>query len=270
MNDQNVEYLKERVFFLGFGDKLNAELEKNIKAQKDQFQLPIQGEFNKGDKKEVVDFMLDFSKSKQNDMYFLNNYNATLKSDDPEKERSQTFYINKGNGVTAKEAYNLLEGRAVHKKLTNKDGDPYEAWLQLNPKKEENGNHKVQQFHSAWGYDVNKSLEKHPIKELADPEQKERLIKSLEKGNLQQVTYTRNDKEEKMFLEANPKDRNVIVYDAQMVKQFQGIKEHKGEKAEVSKSQDENSSEKKKSDKKDISEEPDATEKKAKGRKISV
>ncbi len=269
MEDQkNVDYLKERIFFLGFGDKLNADLEKNIKAQKEQFQLPMQGEFNKGDKKEVVNFALDFTKSKQNDMYFLNNYKATLKNDDPEKERSQTFYINKGNGVTAKEAYNLLEGRAVHKKLTNKDGDPYEAWLQLNPKKEENGNHKVQQYHSAYGFDLQKSLDKHPLKELVNPDQKERLIKSLEKGNLQEVSYTRNDKEEKMYVEANPKDRNVILYDAQMVKQFQGIKEKKGETSEMTKSQDNTPTEKNRSEKKETSEEPEA--KRSKGRKMSV
>ena len=43
----------------------------------------------------------------------------------------QTFYLNKGKGVTAKEAYNLLEGRAVHKELTTKAGEPYKAWIQL-------------------------------------------------------------------------------------------------------------------------------------------
>jgi hypothetical protein len=270
MDDQNAKYLNDRLFYLGFGEKLSAELEKNMKAGKEQFQLPVQGEFTKGDQKKVVDYTIDFSKSKESDMYFLNKYQATLKNDDPEKERSQTFYINKGSGVTAKEAYNLLEGRAVHKKLTNREGEPYEAWLQLQEKKEDNGHHKVQQFHSAYGYDLEKSLAKHPIKELGDPDQKERLIKSLEKGNLQQVTYTRNEKEEKMLLEANPKDRNVIVYDAQMVKQFQGIKEHQGEKTGVSKSQDDNSSEKKKSDRKEVLDEPDAKEKKAKGRKMSV
>lgn len=268
MNDKNAEYLKERMFYLGFGDKLNADLEKNIKAQKEQFQLPIQAEFTKGDKKNIVEFNLDFTKSKENDMYFLNNYKATIKHDDPEKEKSQTFYINKGNGVTAKEAYNLLDGRAVHKKLTNKEGEPYEAWLQLNPKVEENGNHKIQQYHSAYGFDLEKSLSKHPIKELADPEQKEKLKRSLEKGNLQQVTYTRNDKDEKMFLEANPKERNVIVYDDSMRRQFQGIKEHKEEKNEVKEGKEESNTQKQKpAEKKDDSE---PGERKTKGRKMSV
>jgi hypothetical protein len=270
MNEKNTDYLKKQIFYLGFGNKLDVDLQNNIKAQKDQFQLPILAEFSKGDKIDIVSFKLDFTKSKEenSDMYFLNSYKATLKHDDPGKEKSQTFYINKGSGVTAKEAYNLLEGRAVHKKLTNKENVPYEAWIQLNPKIEENGNHKVQQYHSAYGFDLQKNLDKHPIKELTNPEQKERLINSLEKGNLQQVTYTRNDKEEKMYVEANPKDRNVIFYDVQMVKQFQGIKEKKGEASEMTKSQDSNASEKNRSEKKEVNEEPDA--KRSKGRKMSV
>lgn len=262
MNDQNAEYLKERLFYLGFGDKLNAELDKNIKAGKEQFQLPLQAEFTKGDKKEVVDYLIDFSKSKQQDVYFLNNYKATLKQG--AEEKSQKFYINKGNGISAKEAYNLLDGRAVHKKLTNKEGNEYEAWLQLNPAKTENGNHKMHQYHSAWNFDVQKSLNKLPIKELQDTEQKEKLIKSLEKGNLQSVTFKRDDKEEKMFVEANPKEHSVNVYDAQMRKQFQGIKEHKGEKTDMKKGQSE-----KNQHAKDTTDEGEPGEKKSTGRKIS-
>lgn len=271
MNEQNAEYLKERLFYLGFGDKLNAELEKSIRQQSEQFKLPIQAEFSKGTQKDVVEFSLDFSKSKQSDMYFLNNYQASLKNDDPEKERSQTFYINKGNGVTAKEAYNLLDGRAVHKKLSDKEGNPYEAWLQLNfDQKEENGNNKVQKYHTAWGYDVEKALDRHPVKESTNPDQRKDLIKSLEKGNIQQVTFQRDGQEEKMFLEANPKERNLIVYDSHMTRQFQGIKEHKGEKTEMKEGQSksEDSSQKKKADK--AVDDPDAPAKKSRKKGMSV
>jgi hypothetical protein len=78
MNKQNAEFLEERLFFLGFGDKLNAVLEKNMKAGNEKFQIPFQGEFSKGDKKDVVEYQIDFSKSKQADMYFVNKYEATL------------------------------------------------------------------------------------------------------------------------------------------------------------------------------------------------
>ncbi|MBL0744869.1 hypothetical protein [Chryseolinea lacunae] len=268
MNKENAEFLKERLFFLGFGDKLNAELEKKMQAGEEKFKLPMLAEFSKGDKKDVVEFSIDFGKSKQNDMYFLNSYRATLAKPDPEQERSQTFYINKGKGITAKEAYNLLDGRAVHKELTNKEGQPYDAWLMLNAKKEENGNHKVQQYHSAWGFDVEKSLLKHPIKELKDAAGTAELVKSMQKGNLQPVTFARNGEEEKMYIEASPKDRTINVYNEGMQKQFQGVREHKGQGEKIQESNSKNTEDKKADTKEKMNEEPG--ERKAKGRKASV
>lgn len=93
-------------------------------------------------------------------------------------------------------------------------------------------------------------------------------MKSLEKGNLHAVTFQRDGKEEKMFLEANPKDRNVIVYDSAMKKQFQGVKEHKGEKSDMKESNgQEQSSQKQKSEKSELKEEPEG---KRKGKRMSV
>jgi hypothetical protein len=267
MNQENFDYLKDKLFYLGFGDKLNADLEKNITRGQEKFKLHMVGEFSKGEKKESVEYAVDFTKSKQNDMYFLNSYRATLAA--TENEKSQTFYINKGKGVTAKEAYNLLDGRAVHKDLVNKEGNPYSAWLQLTGKPDENGNHKIQQFHTAWGYDLDKSLAKHPIKELTDPAQKESLIKSLEKGNLQSVAFHREGRDEKMFIEANPKEKIINVYNDKMQKQFQGINERKTQsvkKDDVQQAPDE----KKKVDKQDKAEEPDLQDKKTKGKKVST
>ena len=270
MTKENADFLKERLFFLGFGDKLNAELEKKMQAGEERFKLPMVAEFTKGEKKDIVEYSVDFGKSKQNDLYFLNNYRATLAKPDPEHERSQTFYVNKGKGITAKEAYNLLDGRAVHKELTTKDGDPYQAWLVLNSKKEENGNHKIQQYHSAWGYNVEKSLHKHPIKELGDAASTASLVKSMEKGNLQQVTFRQEGREDKMYIEANPKDRNINVYNEKMQKQFQGVKEHKGESEGKRNDNSNDSVENKKTDKKEKVEDADVKEGKSKGRKVSI
>jgi hypothetical protein len=144
MNEKNVDYLKTRLKYLGFGEKLNGELEANIKKQPEQFQLRLIGEFNKSEQKDHVEYKLDFRKSDQTDMYFLNRYHATLKNDDPGKERTQTFYINNGSGITAKEAYNLLDGRSVNKDLVNAAEKPYNAWLQLDfSEKDKNDNFKM-------------------------------------------------------------------------------------------------------------------------------
>lgn len=222
MNAKNLEFLKDGLKYMGFGDKLNGDLEAKIKEQPTEFHLAMQGEFKKGDATERVDYMLNFKKSDQTDMYFFNRYQATLKNDDQTKEKAQTFYITKNTGITAKEAFNLLGGRAVNKDLTNKEGQSFNAWLQIDfTEKDKNANFKVKQFHAAYGYELDKVLSKFPIKELADTEQKEKMIKSLEKGNTTSATFHKDGKEEKMFLEANPQFKTLIVYDVSMKKTFQ-------------------------------------------------
>lgn len=217
MNTKNFEFLRDNLKYTGFGEGLAGKLEENLAEGKAQFQLRTTLEFGK----QKVDYALDFKKSDKTDMYFFNRYNAVLKPENGE-ERSQTFYINKNHGVTAKEAFNLLEGRSVNKDLLTKENKPYNAWLQLDFKDtDDNGNHKLKQFSQGYGYDLEKSLAKYPIKELNDPEQKERMIQSLERGNVHKVNFDKDGKEEKMFVQANPQFKNVIVYDADMKKQYQ-------------------------------------------------
>jgi len=236
MRQDNVQFLKDRLFNLGFGDNLHEKLENKIKEGPEKFTLSMPGEFGQGDKKKVVEYILDFSKSKQEDMYFVNNYTAKLKGDTPEQDKLQKFFLNNGRGVTAKEAFNLLEGRAVYKdRLVNKEGDEYSAWLQLNFKeKDKHDNFKVQPYTSGWKYDLEKSVNRHPIKELASEDQKSELLKSLKKGNLQPVTFTKDGQDVKMFIEANPKERSLNVYDEKMTKQFQGIRPSTSESQENS------------------------------------
>jgi len=232
MNVKNLEFLKEGLKYLGFGEKMNVDLENKIKEQPAEFKLSMVGEFNKGDTKEKVNYSLDFRKSDQTDMYFFNRYQATLKNDDPSKDVTQTFYITKNSGITAKEAYNLLSGRAVNKDLNNKEGQPYNAWLQLDfQEKDKNDNFKVKQYHAGYGYDLEMVMAKYPIKEQLNAEEKTKLMKSLEKGNLTQVTFAREGGEDKMYVAANPQYKNLDLYNAKMEKQFQGIekKEKSGE-----------------------------------------
>jgi hypothetical protein len=259
MNIKNLEFLKEGLKYLGFGDKLNADLEGKIKEQPLEFKLNLVGEFNKDNIKDRVNYTLDFKKSDQTDMYFLNRYLATLKNEDPKQDKSQTFYITKNSGVTAKEAYNLLSGRAVNKDLTNKEGQPYNAWLQLDfQEKDKNDNYKVKQYHQGYGYDLEMVMSKYPIKEQLNPEDKTKVMKSLEKGNLTQVTFAKEGGEDKMFIAANPQYKTLDLYNAKLEKQYQGIE--KKEKQSEDKSQ-----EKKETQKQDVDEEGEAK----KGKKSS-
>jgi len=142
MNTENLDYLKNSLLNLGFGDKVNAEMEQQIQAKAPEFTLATEQEYN-GKK---MDYTLHFKVGDQHEMYFLNRYDASLKNEaDPTKDRMQTLYINKGHGITAKEAFNLMEGRSVEKKLYNRDNEPYTAWLKLEFKERDDyGNHKLQ------------------------------------------------------------------------------------------------------------------------------
>ncbi len=213
MNTQNLDYLKSNLKYFGFGEKMNSELEKNIKSQKNDFKLSCEiPHFNN-----KMNFVLHFKKSDSTDMYFFNKYDASLSNGQKETNKDQAFYINKGNGITAKEAFNLLEGRSVHKDLVNKEGEKYKAWIKVDfnsPYK--NGSFKLQQFSEKYGYDLEKTLSNYSIKVLNDPDQKKNLISSLEKGNVQQVGIDKDGKDSKYFIEAVPQYKNINIYDQKM------------------------------------------------------
>src|SRR5690554_5201857 len=122
MNKSNVEYLQRNLKYLGFGTALNEVLEKNLAEGKEKFAVITSAQFDnqhslkdKKYPKDTINYELHFSKSKKSDNYFLNNYEATLEKGGADETLRQTFYLNKGNDITAKEAYNLLSGRSISK-----------------------------------------------------------------------------------------------------------------------------------------------------------
>lgn len=210
MNDKNLEFLKEQMKNMGFGDKLNKELENLIRASSPDFKLKTEASFNN----QKIEATLHFRRGEQNEMYFFNKYDVTLKNEKEKKEVAQTFYINHGRGMTYKEAYNLLEGRAVNKDLSNKLGQKYNAWIQIDfNAKDKHGNHEMTQYYEKHGFDMDKELAKHPIKELENSDDRKMLISSLNRGNLQPVEYEKDGQRERMFVEANPKEKSINVYD---------------------------------------------------------
>ncbi len=206
MNTENLNYLQKQLLNLGFGDKLNDELEKRIKSKDKDFTLSTTQEYNK----QNVDYTLYYKAGDQNDMYFFNKYDSKLQ----EKDMQQTFYINKGSGITAKESFNLMEGRAVHKQLENLEGEKYNAWLIIDKEqKNDNGNYKLRPFTDNWNYKPERAIDKLNIVGIDEEGAKDKLMKSLEKGNRHQVTAIKNGKEVKLYLEANPADHRVNLTD---------------------------------------------------------
>jgi hypothetical protein len=209
MNEKNLEALKRNLKYLGFGEGLNEELQKNIEDKRPEFTLHHEVEYNS----RKMMSGLSFKAGEQNEMYFFNRYSATL-ADQP--ERMQTFNLDRGNGITTKEAFNLLEGRAVNKDLVNKEGQEYNAWLQLDfSKKEENGNYKLNRYHENYNFNFAAEMQKLILKPMNE-EQEKQLMQSLQKGNLQSVTFLKEGAEVKMFIEANPRERTINLYDEKM------------------------------------------------------
>lgn len=243
MNQDNFEYLKKGLANLGFGDQLNKELEANISKKTPEFQL----EFKKNYGGDTVDFTLDFRKSDTSEMYFFNRYSAGVVKDLAPLETRQTFYVNQR--ITADEAFNLLNGRSVNKDLKTKEGKEYNAWVQLDfNEKDQHDNHKVKQYTSNYGYDLDKTLSRYPIKELSDEQQKNQLVKSLKAGDVVPVTFSIQGKEDKMFVEANPQYKTLNLYDSSMKKVYQENTKKEGQ------SQREPEKKQEKTEKKDVDE----------------
>jgi hypothetical protein len=210
MNEKNFEYLKDQIKYTGFGEGLESELKAKLQKEEPNFTLTHNAHYGN----DTAVATLNFKKSKESDMYFFNSYKVELKKESSKEALGQTFYIKKGNNITMKEAYNLMEGRSVNKDLINKEGDVYNAWVQMDFKQADtNGNFKLNQYHQNYGYDLEATLAKHPIKELENPKYKEDLMDSLKKGNLQSATFVKDGNENKQYIEANPQFKTVNVYD---------------------------------------------------------
>lgn len=234
MNENNLKYLQDNIKYHGFGETLNPLLEEQIKKGVIEFTLPYKVDVNKRE----MEATLHFKKSDTTDMYFFNKYDAKVKNEKNE-DMAQTFYINKGTGVTLKEAYNLLNGRAVYKELTNKEDQKYKAWIQLDfSAKDKHGNYERKPYHDNYGYDLKEALSYFPIKEMMKEDSMKDLLRSLEKGNAQMVTLAMPDKDLKVFIEASPKYKNINVYDNRMKPLVHEHKEELMKKPELKEEKD--------------------------------
>jgi len=259
MNQKNLEFLASQIKYTGFGEALEGALKEKMEKGEKEFTIPHEAKFDSG----TLSSELSFKKSDQSDLYFFNSYKAILQKEGASHAPEQIFYVSKDNTFTMKEAFNLLDGRAVNKDLKNKEGEVYNSWISLDFKNPENsGNFKMNHYHQNYGYDLEAALSKHSIKELETPKFKEDLLNSLKKGNLQSVTFVVSGVESKMHVEANPHFKTVNVYDANL--QRINHRESKEEKKENALDKKES-----KEQKKDLDVEPEGGgQKEGKKRKV--
>ncbi|QES88931.1 hypothetical protein [Rhizosphaericola mali] len=206
---ENIAYLEKGLYYNGFGIEANKVLKEQIAKQVNEFSIPVQmlvaGK--------QTDFRLDFKQSeKQPDIYFFNGYQATLKEN---PERAQYFAITKNNGITTREAVNLLEGRAVAKSIRLEDGSRQEIWTQINfQNKKDNGNYERKTYFPSYGFDMDKALNSLPLKIEEGKQQLPKWIaSSIKKGNAVAVNMEIDGKVQKNTIVANPQFKTIDVFD---------------------------------------------------------
>jgi hypothetical protein len=218
----NETQLKRTGFAEAFTPDLQAKMAQGLPEIKQPFVKQYEGD--------EVKALLHLKKSATSDFYFLNKFDLELQKEGQANAIKQTFYLTQRSKVgeeengtkqklenkyTLKEGYNLLAGRPVFKDLVNQEGQEYQAWVKLNFKNTlNNGNFEMKQYHTNYGFDLEKTLGNYPIKELTNPQYKESLVDSLQRGNLQKATFVGKDgKEEKMYVSPNITFGSLNVYD---------------------------------------------------------
>ncbi|RUT68522.1 hypothetical protein D0817_20555 [Flavobacterium cupreum] len=197
----NNQSLHEQVQRIGFRD-LSNQIDQQIKQGHEQFTIPVAYYVNE---KERLNHELSFIKN-QSGQYQFEGYKASLSNElKLEENRSQYFKLQEGNSVDTTQAYNLLAGRAVQKEKT---------WIQLDlSDKDASGNHRIKEFHSGYGYDLEKALQQLPLKGLSNKTEADKLKDALKQGNRQPVILIRNGNEHRFYIEANPQFKSVNIYD---------------------------------------------------------
>ena len=218
-----LNYLKNQVKYLGMGEseKLHKDLESAILSPDKNVDVKV--EYNNPDKLmkgNTISFDLHIGKGEQGGV-FLNSYTANLTMKNGE-ERFQSFKVQKENNITAKEAINLLEGRAVkieHDRVDKETGElsRTESFIKLKLKDEktEYGNYKYEWYNKGYGVDVDDIMKKSNLV-FADDTQRERTKKHLEKGNITEVSFVHDKKEIKGFAVLNPQYKQLNLYDSAM------------------------------------------------------
>jgi hypothetical protein len=204
----NLEYLNNDLKYLGFGENtlLNQQVEENIAKGKPQFELYTDAFFEHFIRTEAK---LHFLKLVKQGTYVFDRYTATNQYEqDPNRNRTCEFHAYKGAGVTFKQAFNLLDGRAARIDQINADDERYSVWVQLDfEERNAHGNYRFMYYNY---YDLEKLLATYPVEEFQAEATRNTLLASLERGNKCLITLN-TGKPEPKWIEANPAEKSIRI-----------------------------------------------------------
>lgn len=221
MNEQSFDYVKNQLFYLGFGDEIAKPLREQMEKNLTEFTVPHSRKFGQDETHSILHFSKGDQKDK--DMTFFNRADVTLKQ--PGKEDlTQTFFFGKEYNYTLQERYNMMDGRAAYREQPKVSpveengevrmkptGETYFAWRGLDFKNADrygNFNPKV----TFWDHE--KELQKYPIKGVEEKYDRSRMIRPLEKGNKVDVILLRDGQETPAKMVANPRMMRLDFYDS--------------------------------------------------------
>ncbi|MBX2948002.1 MAG: hypothetical protein KF704_01890 [Crocinitomicaceae bacterium] len=153
---------------------------------------------------------LNFSKSTTTDYQFFNNYQLEFKKG--EETLKQTFYINRKQNISLDEAFRIMNGRAVRKRLTNKEGQQYNVWHQNIKPKNAKGELTMKKYYDAYGFDHIALLQHSGIKDVDKPQSLYELAGRLERGERVLVNKELKGETVQRLVEASPMYKNLNVY----------------------------------------------------------
>lgn len=168
--------------------------------------------------KESMDFKIEVAGNGP-DGYKLQGIHAVLKQGGRSEARNCHFNFEQSTAFDAKQAYNLLKGRAVQTDLVNADGKKETVWRQLDfNDKDATGNYRIKDFSLSYGYSLESALQKLPLMDNNQLSLREDILKALKNGDLVEVKLKHEGKGKQFFLEADPNQKSLGVYNAEMKK----------------------------------------------------
>jgi len=233
MDENNYEYLKKTLDYLGFGTHLNQVLAEAINKQDISFSIgfnqryiPAEFKSNPSAGVDQMHFELRFNRSKTSEVYFLNAMEAKLTRYNNSLPIEKRFELDSQNRISALQAYKLLCGQSFQKDIFVQDLDDLQGnkskrvpvWHKLDLKvTDKDGQHPMKLFFPEYGFDLVKTFDRYPIVDLQDAEKREAAIKALLYGNLISLKMEIEGKSTQVYLSADPEFKSLNVYNEHML-----------------------------------------------------
>lgn len=200
--------LSKNLLRSGFGSIIK-QVEGRIKQGEEVIIINVPHYYKSGQK---TDFVVEI-KMDESGKHHLQGFKASVPDpDNPNAVLSQQYNFVQDNQITAKKAYNQLQGRPINVKFSSgREKQQIMRGLDLYDK-DNTGNFMVKDFPIDNGFDLKKDLSVLPLKGIDQP-LLEKLERGLMDGNSEHVTFTKSGNEKRFYLELNPQNMEIIISD---------------------------------------------------------